>query len=141
MGIKFDKFGPVMGDNYPLYAVDARYVGRCYLCVHDQGELIEKYKHHSLFVDVAGESRGDAMGEIDQLCGLMLHVTANSTGKTEFCHGKAMVSGKKGSIYLVGQLTNTQYRTPRQWASHLLNIVSDFAVSKPCFVFMFVFIG
>ncbi len=42
MGIKFDKFGPVMGDNYPLYVVDERYVGGCYLCVHDQGELIEK---------------------------------------------------------------------------------------------------
>ncbi len=64
---------------------------------HDQGELIEKYKH-SLFVDVAGGSRGDAMGEIDQLCGLMLHVTANSTGKIEFCHGKAMVSGKKAQF-------------------------------------------
>jgi hypothetical protein len=61
MGIKFDKFGPVMGDNYPLYVVDERYVGGCYLCVHDQGELIEKYKHYSLFVDVAGESRGDAI--------------------------------------------------------------------------------
>ena len=141
MGIKFDKFGPVMGDNYPLYVVNPRSVGGCYLCVHNQGELIEKYKHHSLFVDVAGESRSGATGEIDQLCGLMLHVTANSTGKTEFCHGKAMVSGEKGSIYLVGQLTNTQYRTSGQWASHLQNIVSDFAVSKPYLVFMFVLIG
>lgn len=141
MGMKFNKFGPVMGDNYPLHVVDERYVGGCYLCVHDQGELIEKYKHHSLLVDVAGESRGVAMSELDHLCGLMLHVTANSTGKTEFCHGKAKVSEKSGSIYLVGQLTNTQYRTPGQWASHLQNIVSDFAVSKACFVFMFIFIG
>jgi len=95
MGIKFGKFGPVMGDNYPLYVIDARYVGRCYLCVHDQGESIEKHKHHRFFVDVAGESRANTKGGIDQLCGLMLHVTANSTGKTEFCHRKAMVSGKK----------------------------------------------
>jgi len=80
-------------------------------------------------------------GKIGQLCWLMLHLIENSTGRTEFCHGKAMVSGKQGSIYLVGQLTNTQYRTPSQWASHLGNIVSDFAVSKHCFVFMFVFIG
>ena len=138
MGIKFDKCGPVMGDSYPLYVVDARYAGGCYLCVHDQGELIEKHRHHSLFVDVAGESRGDVMVDIDQLCGLMLHATANSTGKTRFCDGKAMVSGKKDLIYYVGQLTNTQYRTPRQWASHLRNIVSYFVISKHYFVFMFV---
>jgi hypothetical protein len=55
--------------------------------------------------------------------------------------GKAMVSGKKDSIYLVGQLANTQYRIPCQWASHLQNTVSDFAVSKHCFIFMFVFTG
>ncbi len=106
MGINFDKHGPVMGHNYPLYVLNAHYIGGCYLCVHDQSELIEKSKHHSLFVDVASESRTNAMGEIDQLCGLMLHVTANSTDKREFCHGKAIVSGKKGSIHLIGQLTN-----------------------------------
>ena len=45
MEIKFDKFGPVMRDSYPLYVINARYVGGCYLCVHDPDELIEKHKH------------------------------------------------------------------------------------------------
>ena len=141
MGIKVDRFGPVLGNNYPLYVVDARYVGECYLCGHDQGELIEKHKHHSFFVDAAGESRANAMDEIEQLCELMLHVTANSSGKTKLCDGKAMVSEKKGSICLVDQLINIHYRALGQWASYLQNIVSDFAVSKHCFIFMFVLTG
>lgn len=67
-----------------------------YLSVYDPAgltwkiELIEKHKPHSLFVDVTGET--------DQLCGWMLHVTENSTGKTEFCYGKVMVSGKKAQL-------------------------------------------
>jgi hypothetical protein len=98
MGIKFDKCGPIMGDNYPLRVVDERYVGRCYLCVHDQGELNEKYKHHSLFIDVAGESRGDAMGEIDQLCGLMLHVTAIQLARQNSVMEKRWLVEKKAQF-------------------------------------------
>lgn len=101
MGPKFDKFGPVMGENFPFYVVDACYAGECYLCVHDHGESIEKYKHHSLFVDLAGESRGDTMDEIDRLCGFMLDMPVNSTGKTEFCYRKAVVSEEKDQFILL----------------------------------------
>ncbi|CAF1528064.1 unnamed protein product [Adineta ricciae] len=121
MGIKFGKQELIMGDSFPLSVVDTRYAGGCYLYVHDQGELIEKHKHHSLSVDVAGESRVSVTGEIDKLCGVMLHVTANSTGKSQFGHGKAMVSGRKGSIYFIGQLANTRYEIPGEWVSHLIN--------------------
>jgi hypothetical protein len=79
----------------------------CYLCIHDHGSLTEKLNHHSLFVDVAGESRIDAVGVPEQVVGLMLHVIAKSTtDETRYRSGRAKTSTKYNVIYSVGQLQN-----------------------------------
>jgi 4-hydroxy-3-methylbut-2-enyl diphosphate reductase IspH len=57
MGINFDKIEPYqMGDNFPLRQVDPSKADICYLRVHNQGDVAEKQKHHSLYIDVGGET-------------------------------------------------------------------------------------
>lgn len=143
MGIKFNKFEPlIIGESFPLHAVDAFKVGFCYLCVHEQKELSEKQKHHSLIIDVSGETRFDIKGSIDKLIGYMLHVTANPlTGRTKYCYGRVEICGNNESIHTVGRLNNTLAMAPYQHVSQLHNIASNFTVSTYYFVIMFLFLG
>jgi hypothetical protein len=60
--------------------------------IQEKYDDLRPYTTGSVTVDLGGESRTNAKGEIGQLCELILHATANSTGRTEFCHGKATVS-------------------------------------------------
>ncbi len=82
MGIKFDKIEPIaMGNSFPLYAVNSSQSGTCSLCIHNQNESVEKQKHHSVIVDVAGETHVDQAGSIGQLIGLMMHGSKKVSSK------------------------------------------------------------
>ncbi len=49
MGINLGKTGPFvrMGDNFPVNTIDVNKAGTSYICVHHQGQCIDKQKHHS----------------------------------------------------------------------------------------------
>lgn len=127
MGIKLDKMEPYgsMGDAFSLFIVDASNVGKCYLCVHYQGESVDKQKHHSLIVDVPGETKFNDNGEIDMIAGLMLHVTAKpATGQTKYRHGRVKIIRNQNLIFTVGQSNNDSHHSPNLWASLFRNMVS-----------------
>ncbi len=89
MGINLGKIEAYkMGYNFPLRYVDPSKVGICYLCVHNQGDVAENQKHHSLYIDVGGETCHNNTGSIVKLVALMLHLTAKlSTLRTKYRHG------------------------------------------------------
>lgn len=121
MGIKLDKIESIsMGDSFAFRTLNPAQVGICYVCVHNQGESSTKHRHHSLFIDVAGRSRYDQCGEIFELNGLMLHVTAKpQTGKTKYRHGSMKILGKKNQIYTVGKIVDPHPLEPARWAFNL----------------------
>ncbi|CAF2498984.1 unnamed protein product [Rotaria sp. Silwood2] len=128
MRIQFDKIEPyaITGDSFPLYVVDASKVGMCYLCVHQQGESMDKQKHHSLIVDVTGETRLNNKGTIEELIELMVHVTAKAKAdETKYHYGRVTIAPDEDLIHIVDRLYNIMYVTPNQWTSQLRHIVSS----------------
>jgi hypothetical protein len=99
-----------MGDNFPVNIIDVNKAGISYICIHHQGECTEKQKHHSVFIDVVGETQLDDKGGIVRLIGLMLHVTAEPrTSRTKYCHGRAEIIPNQDLIYTVGRLYNPSH--------------------------------
>ena len=145
MGIYLDKIGPfvTMGDNFSVNTIDVNKAGTCYICVHHQSECIDKQNHHSIIIDVAGETQLDDKGEVVQLIGLMLHTTADTkTGRTQYCHGRAVIIPNQDLIFTIGQLYNNFNLTPCQWASRLRDAVSiSFVVYHYYFSLTAIFIG
>ena len=127
MGLKSNHIDSVtMGDGFSRTVLNPSKMGSCYICIHKQGELIEKKRHHSLFIDVAGESHFHTNGELIRLIGLMLHVTAKPlTGKTKYRHGRAKIKPYIDQVYPVGQMFNPERLSPPRWAINLMAVVSD----------------